>query len=582
MFNKCVFYSLIMLLAACGSSGGSSAINSSQSFYIDANAGSDTNDGSQDFPWQTISKINSSSFTKQTTVYLKRGQSWHEQLILPSSDMTIDAYGSGSVPRLNGSFTISNWLDEGAGIYSNVVSLKEAEALGNLSENGAMMFFIPWNTDVATTFSSAVNGSYSFQFLTNTLYIKPVVTPSTNVYLASLLLRGVYALNKSNIIIQNLDISRYSLQGVEFHDCVNCSVNNIRVSRIGGAVIAGNVAAPPDFLYAGNGIDFSNSCSAGNVSNVSVSEIFDSCFAVEVYLSNNHASSIEFADSQLDRCGFAGVEISLLSNLGVNTNSTIDGVTVLSVDVNQAGKGWSGRRYGIDGHGMRIIADNGVGSMSDVSVKSSQVKDSAGEGIKLAGEIGVVKLHQLELVSNDGSGITFSDPLASSLRLDLSSSIIHKNLANGLSYNAPFAAGMHIYQNTFYDNAVINLSIFNQGSDMDIRNNLFFSSSPMTHIFIDALLVNAIINNNCYNDTTNMFGYNSVAYSDLASFNAASSFDANGVGDGIVGLVDPLNGDFSLQSISSCRGLGDVNTGVTIDYAGKLYVSPPSSGAHEF
>ena len=78
-----------------------------------------------------------------------------------------------------------------------------------------------------------------------------------------------------------------------------------------------------------------------------------------------------------------------------------------------------------------------------------------------------------------------------------------------------------------------------------------------------------------------MFGYNSVAYSTVADFNAATGFEANGIGNGIVGLSDPANGDFSLLAGSSCIALGDNSVGVAEDYSGAAFANPPSSGAYQ-
>jgi len=577
-----------LLLSACGSSsgGGSGGGNTSQSFYIDASAGSDMNAGSQANPWQTLGRINTANTNIPTTVFLKRGEVWYEPLIVPTSNFSVDAYGTGALPVINGSATVTGWTGPVSGVYSATVTLVGDQALGNLSEDGVMMKFLPWDNDAPTTFTAAPTGSYSYSF-PDTLYIKPAGDPSMSVYRASIQLRGIYTFNLSNIAIRNVTVTRTSLNAIEFRDCVNCSVESAVTSRIGGAVIGPNSIPSPDYLYAGNGIDFSNSCVNGSVNNVTVSEAFDSCLALELYQNNNNASSIQFSNSTLDRCGFAGVEISVLSNQGVNTNSTISGVSVSSVTVDQAGKGWSGRRYGTEGHGMRIIADTGAGSMNNIVVGMSHISNSAGDGVKLAGDIGSVTMHRIRATGNNEIGIDVADPLANTLRLDLSSSIIDVNGSFGLSYNAPSAAGLNVYHTTFYDNTVSNLAVFNQSGVANIRNNLFFSSAPMTHFYSAAALVNPVMDHNCYNDTTNMFGYvdmmgGSVAYSTVTAFNAATGFEANGLGNGIVGLTDPGNGMFQLTGVSDCRGLGDGTVPVTEDFSGAVFASPPSSGALQF
>ena len=174
------------------------------------------------------------------------------------------------------------------------------------------------------------------------------------------------------------------------------------------------------------------------------------------------------------------------------------------------------------------------------------------------------------------------DASATTLALKLSSSLIYNNTGNGVSYNAPAAAGLQAYHNTFYNNGVINLAVYGQSNLADIRNNLFYSSAPMTHLYSAAALVSPVVNHNCYNDTPNMFGYNSLAYSTVFAFNAATGFEANGVGNGIVGLTNPSNDIFTLNSNSVCIGLGDGTDGITEDYSGASFANPPASGAYEF
>ena len=72
-----------------------------------------------------------------------------------------------------------------------------------------------------------------------------------------------------------------------------------------------------------------------------------------------------------------------------------------------------------------------------------------------------------------------------------------------------------------------------------------------------------------------------VTYSMVAGFNAATGFEANGIGNGTVGLTNPGSGIFTLQVGSSCIGLGNNTDGVTEDYSGATFSDPPSSGVYQ-
>lgn len=574
---------LFLLLTGCGGSSGSdvSTATNARSIYIDAALGNDvTGDGSISLPYRSFARLSSLIYSGNTTIYLKRGDIWHEPLIIPASNITVDAYGSGALPIIDCSRQVGNWTNLGNGLYTTHVILNSSEALGNLSENGVMMTFVAWNTNAITTFTSAGTGSFSYDYATSTLYIKPASIPGNNSYMASVQLRGVYANKLTDIAIRHLQVQRVSLHGIEFDNCVRCSVANVTVINSGGAVIGSNVSSAPDYLYAGNGIDYSNNSSYGSVNNVTVSGIFDSCLAIEAYEANSTASSIDLGNAQLARCGFAGIEVSVQSNQSTNTNSLIDGVSLHDIQIDSAGKGWSGRRYGTTGHGIRIVADQNAGSMKNLSIVRTTVTNSAGDGIKLAGKLNLVSLHRIQSAQNAGAGINIADATTTSLAIKLSSSLLDNNTGYGLSYNAPQAAGLQIYHTDFIDNGSINLAIFAQSNLADIRNNLFYASSPMTDLYSAAALVNPTVDNNCYNDTTNMFGYNGTTYSTVTGFQSATGLESNGMGSGNVGLSNPSISDFTLQANSSCIGLGDNTDGVTEDYTGKTYASPPASGAY--
>lgn len=573
---------LALNLAACNQGEGGGGGTGFQSIYVDATLGNDTTgNGTQTLPYQTLAKLATLTYSVPTTIYLKRGEVWHESLLIPASKITVDAYSTGAFPQINGSRQIFTWSPVLTNIYSAVVILNTGEALGNLSENGTMMTFVPWNTNIATTFASAPFGSYSYDFNLDTLYIKKATSPTGFTYLASVKLYGIQASGLSDISIKNVDVTRSSLHGIEFKNCVRCNVTNVTLENIGGAVIGANTSAPPDYLYAGNAIDYSNNSTDGQVSSVTITDIFDSCLAVETYTSNSTAASISMDNALISKCGFAGVELSVLSNGGTNINSAINNVTVSNTAVISAGKGWSGNRYGTTGHGMRIVADQNAGTMSGISVQTFTASDSAGDGIYIGGEVGTVNLHRINSHNNAGRGINVLDANATTLGLKLSSSLIYNNTGNGVAYNAPQGVGLQIYHNTFYNNGTINLAIYNQANLADIRNNAFYSSSAMAHLYSAAALSNPTVDHNCYNNVTNMFGYNGMTYSSVSAFNTATGFEANGIG-GAVGLANPASGIFTLLSTSDCIGRGDSTDGITEDYTGGAFSSPPSSGAYEY
>jgi parallel beta-helix repeat protein len=95
-------------------------------YYI-SNSGSDSNDGlTTATAWQTISKVNASTFNAGDSILLKRGDSWNERLIPPSNGIYIGAYGTGATPTITGLKTITGFTNIGGNIWTATVSASAA------------------------------------------------------------------------------------------------------------------------------------------------------------------------------------------------------------------------------------------------------------------------------------------------------------------------------------------------------------------------------------------------------------------------------------------------------------------------
>ena len=102
---------LVNLFAAlsCALSGcGKSAKQPGRAFYVDSVAGADTNSGaSPDSAWKSLSKLNSTEFSPGDKILFKSGSTWTGQLWPKGSGregapITIDKYGDGPKPIING------------------------------------------------------------------------------------------------------------------------------------------------------------------------------------------------------------------------------------------------------------------------------------------------------------------------------------------------------------------------------------------------------------------------------------------------------------------------------------------------
>jgi parallel beta-helix repeat protein len=97
-------------------------------YYVDSIAGLNTNNGtSSSTPWQTIAKVNSSTFSPGDNILFKAGDTWREELMPPSSGasgtpITFGSYGSGVQPVIDGLNVVasSSWTSTTTSISGSV------------------------------------------------------------------------------------------------------------------------------------------------------------------------------------------------------------------------------------------------------------------------------------------------------------------------------------------------------------------------------------------------------------------------------------------------------------------------------
>ena len=101
------FVSIFLLISQDAASGAT--------YYVDQTSGLDGNIGTAtDQAWQTINKVNSSSFSAGDSILFKKGEIWREQLTTPSSGASgtpilFGSYGTGNRPKIYGSTQITTW-----------------------------------------------------------------------------------------------------------------------------------------------------------------------------------------------------------------------------------------------------------------------------------------------------------------------------------------------------------------------------------------------------------------------------------------------------------------------------------------
>jgi parallel beta-helix repeat protein len=128
-------------------------------YYVDGSLGNDTNSGVNPVsPWETIEKVNSAYFQPGDTIYFKCGETWREQLNVPSSGSTFNpvtftSYGENcndtNKPLISASEPISGWAPYFGHIYVADVALTRApyNYIVNNGFDSSVGYWTFWSTN---------------------------------------------------------------------------------------------------------------------------------------------------------------------------------------------------------------------------------------------------------------------------------------------------------------------------------------------------------------------------------------------------------------------------------------------------
>lgn len=504
--------------------------------YIDPSA-SASGDGRIESPYKFWSEV---VFKPDTAYFQKKGTVAREQIIINASGteslpLLIGSYGTGNQPVILGSEKETGWVScniPQKRIFKKKVTLKSGEGLGLVLYDGVPMKFLPWTNDVAKTFKDASSGFFSCDHRNATIYIwcPENKNPASAAIEVSRRYFGIRGAGVNNITIKDIEVKWASMHGISFEDSSGCIIDACTVRESGGTALAGT--------FVGNGIEFGNSSKKCMVRNCTATDIFDSGFTVQTYNTNKSASDIIFENVKAEKCGFAGIEIAVLSVAGANS-SNVKNILMRSAQVIGSGTGWSQSRNG-QGTGIKINADPGYGnSVSGVIVDKSSVTSCSGKGIWAYGETGKIQIFNSKIFDNTQEGILIQDLNSVSTGLILGDSQILSNGINrgdkdkcGVVYHAPKGAGAEITGNKFNDNGFIGLMIPDPPSgQIKIKKNIFDSSSVKTHFYSGGSLEGADIGMNEYREHGgDIIGFNGKGYKKVNDFSLDTHHDKNGKG----------------------------------------------------
>jgi hypothetical protein len=502
-------------------------------YYI-SQAGDDNNSGtSSSAPWKSINKINSRTFQPGDFILFRRGDTWREQLDVPSSGsagnpITFSAYGSGAKPIINGADIIKGWSNYNGSIWS--ISHPNTKAkwamvviddviyaeVSNIGEvNSPNKYFINRSTTPATIYVySATNPDYG----------------------------------KAEVSKRDYGIKAWSYKQIRYVNFVNLEV---RYAGTHGLMLEGPVAG---FCVVDSCHFYANRATGCDAHDQHTNDTFKNSTAT--YNGNGFYSWIS-DNLTISKCTTSH------SIPYANTSLFTDGHAF----GNYKGNNWVVEYCYSNDDADAIHIDAG-GVAANATIRYNKVFNSKsgspntpGMGVGSLSSGATIKIYYNLIVNCASSG--FESYTASTGKILFYNNTILLNRNNGVD------GGIYL----------------NYGSNFVFKNNITVRDYvPYKQVFT---ILRPGISTNDYNqyfifnspDNTVRLSYNGTIYNSLAEWTKATGQDAHSISS------DPLfvnkTSDWTLQAASPCINKG-VDVGLTEDIAGNPIVGLPDLGAYEY
>ncbi len=508
-----------------------------KNYYV-SNSGNDSNTGTApETAWQSINKVNRSTFMPGDSILFKRGDTWDKDLIVPSSGIagnpiTISAYGEGDAPKFYGLKYQKNWEHKGGNLYATyqpvyysnpaLIGGEQKMKESNLSDLDVNHEW--WQT----------NWDSMYVYLDN-----PADT------------------NNIRLMTQNFGVSTYNRDYIHIENLQFVGVSTAVGIRNSTGIIVRNCTADSSFYF---GLLVHDGSTKSLVDGMTITNSFSDA----IYFANG-ADQIEVKNCTIINSGIATERYGDNQSIGMwNTKGDIsihdcyieqfDGewCIELTAEIKDPWKSYNGevRLYN------NVIKYNGGGRTSDARFISAWTGDYYIYNNLFIGEYG-----------KPIRGV-YTGEVGKDLR---TRTYIYNNTFVGMEI------GVISYQNNFYDPTttgegavVVKNNIFSEVSDSYIRVSGGTDEYGGMQAFTE-------INNNLYfSHGSPTFKWGTKTFN-FADWQTISGQDANSV------TGDPLfvgNGDYSLQSGSPAINAG-TDVGLTYDINSNPIVGAPDIGAYE-
>jgi hypothetical protein len=361
-------------LSSAGCAVSTQSSTGAATYYVDATGGLDVSDGrSARNAWQTLAKVNASSFSPGDQILFKRGEIFRGQLVPPSSGtvsqpILFGAYGAGGDnPVLQGSLPLS--LSFG---WVTLSSPQVWRSVQTFSLDVGAVYYDANSADALTVgakrWSAAalsLQGDFYWDQTSQQLQVYSSTHP------VSLYSKGIEAaisrpvvsiVNQENLVLQGLSVRFGGGHGLQVSHSKRVTVRECDLRYLGGGDLTGDGTQ----TRAGSGVFSTASIEALLVERTRLAEIFGAALSVQVSEGGTQKDLL-YRNNLLWNLGLAGLEV-------VNQSLTSGELSSLRYENNtgfQLGKGWSESLYEGTLGGMHLRLDSLPATSSVIRIRNN-------------------------------------------------------------------------------------------------------------------------------------------------------------------------------------------------------------------
>lgn len=523
----------------------------SRTFYVDAQAGDDSRSGlTADTAWQTITKVNGTALAPGDSVLFKRGCTWREQLVVPSSGaagapIRFGAYGAGGRPRINGADRVAGWSRFADAVWSAPLVAEPCQV------------FFDGVRGVSEADKQLLNVAREWCWDARRLYVYSATDPAAayrSEGVEASVRYGLFAWQKNNIAIEELEVVRgeYGVYLGGGSSDVSCTAVDAGWNFYDGLMVDGATCGNVTFANCTAHDNDRHGLQAHAASNVVVSG--------GRYYGNaqQYGAGVGFNAARGGRV--SGVE-AWGNYYGIKTANAVTAVSIADNVVR-------------DNLSCGIDLDSGT---QQSTVERNAVYGNGSHGIVV--EWNSRDCAVLRNLCHDNGPQHAGIFVEMATNVTVSYNVIHSEYI-GIRFNAG-ASGCAAYNNVAHNIGGVAFSAFNNCSDITLKNNIASACAYLAvHVRPDSQSGFTADHNDWFvNGAQLEWGWDRLSF---LQWQAASTQDAHSLS------ADPLftassGMDFHLQAGSPCIDAGSA-VGLATDYEGTRVPqgAAPDMGAFEW